>query len=136
MAVKGGILCVYDGTRSKWVSVQRLFLVFGRKGNTSNQYLAFAAGSLVSINSGYRLAYDGTIVGITCQLDSSGTTNIRIRKNDSATNIATLSVTGALGATDNTLNIDFSANDYLQCYSDNASTVEDPMVIVEIAYRP
>jgi len=136
MAVKGGILCVYDGTRSKWVSVQRLYLTFGRRGNTSNQYLAFAGGRLVSINSGYRMAYAGTIVSITCQLDSSGTTNIRIRKNDSATNIATLAVSGALGATDNTINIDFAADDFLQCYSDNASSVEDPMVIVEIAYRP
>jgi len=136
MAVKGGILCCYDGTRSKWMSVQRLYLVFGRKGNTANQYLEFGAGGLPSINSGLRMAYSGTIVGITCQLDASGTTNIRIRKNDSTTNIATLAVSGAVGATDNAVNIDFSQNDFIQCYSDNASNVADPIVIVEIAYRP
>ena len=136
IAVKGGILCVYDGTRSKWASVQRDSLVFGRRGSTSNQYLSFCASALPSNNSGFRMPFAGTIVGITCQLDNIGTTNIRIRKNDSTTNIATLAVSGALGATDNTLNVDFSANDYFQCYSDNASAVNDPIVIVTIAFRP
>jgi len=82
------------------------------------------------------MPYAGTIVGITCQLDASGTTNIRVRKNDSNTNIATLAVSGALGNTDTSINIDFAQDEFLQCYSDNATAVEDPMVIVEVAYRP
>lgn len=136
LAVKGGILCVYDGTRSKWLSTQRVFLIFGRKGNTSNQYLDFAAGSLTSNNSGYRIPRDATIVSISGQLDASGTVNFRLRSNDNASNVATLAISGALGAQDNTIDVNISAGDFLQMYSDNATAVEDPVVIVEVAYRP
>jgi len=135
LAVKGGILFVYDSTRSKWLSVQRQYIVFGRKGNTSNQYLNFAAGSLPSNNSGYRIPRDACIISMTAQLDASGTADFRLRRNDSATNISTISVAASLGATDATINVDISANDFLQMYSDNASSVNDPMIIVEIAYR-
>ena len=136
MAVKDGILCVYDGTRSKWLSAQRLYLIFGRKGRTSNQYLSFGGGHFYSNNSGYRIPRNATIVSISGQLDASGTVDLRLRSNDNAANIATLSISGALGAQDTTVNVDISAADFLQMYSDNATTVEDPMIIVEVAYRP
>ncbi len=135
MSVKDGMLFIYDSSRSKWISVQRLYLAFGRKGNTSNQYLNFAAGALASNNSGYRIPRNAVIVSMTAQLDTSGTADMRLRSNDNAANIATLPVTAALGSQLNTLNVDISAGDYLQLYSDNATTVEDPIVIVEIAYR-
>jgi len=136
VAVKDGILCCYDGTRSKWLSVQRIYLAFGRKGKTSNQYLSYAAGNLSSNNSGYRIPRNATIVSMSGQLDSSGTADMRLRSNDNAANIATLAITAALGDQDNTLNVDISQADFLQMYSDNATSVDDPMVIVEIAYRP
>jgi len=136
MAVKDGILCVYDGTRSKWLSVQRIYLTFGRKGNTSNQYLAFGAGNLPSNNSGYRIPRNATIVSITTQLDANGTADMRLRTNDNAANIATLSISAALGDQDNTINVDIASGDFVQMYSDNATSIADPMVIVEIAYRP
>ncbi len=136
MAVKDGILCVYDGSRSKWLSVQRIFLAFGRKGNTKNQYLNYAAGNLASNNSGYRIPRNATIVSMSGQLDASGTVDMRLRSNDNAANIATLTITAAIGDQDNTLDVDTSQGDYLQMYSDNANSVEDPMIVIEIAYRP
>ena len=136
VAVKDGILCCYDGTRSKWLSVQRIYLTFGRKGNTANQFLSFGGGSLPSNNSGFRIPRNATIVSMSGQLDSSGTSDMRLRSNDNAANIATLSISAALGAQDNTINVDVSAGDFMQMYSDNATGVEDPMIIVEIAYRP
>lgn len=136
LAVKDGILCCYDGTRSKWLSVQRIYLVFGRKGPTASQYLAFAAGSLPSNNSGYRIPRNATVVSMTGQLDAIGTADMRLRSNDNAANIASLAVTAVIGAHTNTLNVDISAGDFLQMYSDNATAVQDPMVVVEIAYRP
>lgn len=136
LAVKDGILCCYDGTRSKWLSVQRIYLTFGRKGQTSNQYLPFAAGNLPSNNSGYRIPRNATIVSISGQLDSAGTVDFRLRSNDNAANISTLSLSSSTGGQDNTINVDTSQGDFLQMYSDNATAVEDPMVIVEVAYRP
>ena len=136
VAVKDGILCCYDGTRSKWLSVQRIYLTFGRKGNTSNQFLSFGGGNLPSNNSGFRIPRNATVVSMSGQLDSSGTSDMRLRSNDNAANIATLPIAAAVGAQDNTLNVDISAGDFMQMYSDNATGVEDPMIIVEIAYRP
>jgi len=135
LAVKDGILFIYDGTRSKWLSVERLYLVFGRRGNTSNQYLSYSAGRLPSNNSGLRIPRDACVVAMSAQLDASGTANMRLRRNDSASNISTLAISAALGAHDTSLDINLSAGDFLQMYSDNASSVQDPMVIVEIAYR-
>ncbi len=136
VAVKDGILCCYDGTRSKWLSVQRIYLTFGRKGNTSNQFLSFGGGNLPSNNSGFRIPRNATVVSMSGQLDSSGTSDMRLRTNDNAANIATLAIAAAIGAQDNALNVDISAGDFMQMYSDNATGVEDPMIIVEIAYRP
>ncbi|MCK5603412.1 hypothetical protein KAR91_16120, partial [Candidatus Pacearchaeota archaeon] len=135
LAIKGGILFVYDSVRSKWLSVERMYLVFGRKGNTSNQYLDFGAGTLPSNNSGLRIPRDACIVAMSAQLDVSGTVNFRIRKNDNSADIETLLVNGALGAHSTVLNTNITAGDFLQAYSDNASAVEDPVIIVEIAYR-
>lgn len=135
LSVKDGILYAYDSTRSKWLSVQRMFLAFGRKGKTKNQWLAFGSGRVYSNNSGFRLARNATIISITGQLDSSGTCDIRLRKNDVATNISTLNITAAIGDEDTSIDVDLSASDYLQSYLEAASNVEDPVVIVELAWR-
>lgn len=136
LAVKGGILCIYDSTRSKWLSVQRMFISFGRSGNTKDQYLNFFGGNLASNNAGLRMARNATIVSITAQFDSSGTGTAHIRKNDVATNIASLTVTAALGNQATDTNVDVSAGDYLQSYLEATSACTDPMVVIEIAWRP
>lgn len=79
---------------------------------------------------------DATIVGISAQLDSSGTCDISIRKNDVATDILTLSLSAVLGAQNGAANVDLSAGDFLQCYLDSTTRVDDPVVLVEIAWRP
>ena len=135
LAVINGLLYEYDDDRSKWLSVQRGFFVFGRSGNSKNQYLNFGAGTLTSNNSGYRIPRNATIVSLSGQLDASGTCDLRIRKNDTATNIATLSIAAAVGASDNTIDVDVAAGDYLQSYIDADAGVPDPMLIVEIAWR-
>jgi len=135
MAVKDGILYIYDSTRTKWLSVQREVLVFGRRRKVRNQYLNFAVGNLASNNSGYRIPRDATITAITAQLDASGTCDIHIRRNDTATNIVTLSLSNVNGAVDTSINIDISVNDFLQSYLSASNRVEDPVVMIEIAYR-
>jgi len=135
LGIKDGILYTYDSNRSKWLSVQRMFLSFGRKGNTKNQYLNYSAGTLPSNNSGYRLARNATIVSITGQLDTSGSCDIKIRKNDAASNITTLNISASIGNSDTTINVDLSANDYLQSYLEATSSVADPMSVIEVAWR-
>ena len=74
------------------------------------------------------------ITKITGQLDASGTCDIHIRKNDAAANIATLSISGATGD-GNTPMVNINANDFLQSFCENGTNVEDPVVVVELAYR-
>ena len=40
-----------------------------------------------------------------------------------------------MGASDNTIDVDVAAGDYLQSYIDADAGVPDPMLIVEIAWR-
>jgi len=135
LAIRDGILCIYDSTRAKWLSVQRQFLVFGRRRRVRNQYLNFCVGNLPSKNSGFRLVRDACIVSISGHLDNNGTCNMHVRRNDSATNIASLSISSALGASDVSANVNLNADDYLQSYLSASSDVEDPVCIIEIAWR-
>ncbi len=130
-----GIVYVYDSVRAKWISMDRPPFIFGRKGVTKNQYLYFAAGSLPSLNSGYRMLRNAVITGMSCQLDSPGTCSIYIRKDKDTVNIATLTLSSETGNQRTDLNVDVSAGEGLQCYLESAAVVNDPMVILEIAWR-
>ena len=133
--IKNSIFCIYDNTRSKWLSIERLMLAFGRPGKSKDQYLPFYIGAMPSNNSGLRMMRDATIVGISGQLNASGTCDFKIRKNDISTNIATLALASAIGDQDVTLNIDVDQGDYLQSYIENTNKVDDPVIMVEIAWR-
>lgn len=137
LAIKDGILCIYDSTRAKWLSVQRQLLSFGRFGNTKNQYLSFFAGNMPSNNSGFRMPRNATIVSLSGQLDSLGTCTMAVRRNDTASNIATLDITSAIGNHDISTNIDVNATDYIQSFlATTTSGSEDPLFTIEIAWRP
>ena len=135
LSVKSGILYAYDSTRSKWLSVQRMFMRFGRSGKTKNQYLNSIAGP--SNNSGDRLAKNATIVSIAGQLDAVGTCDFRVRKNDDmVTNLVTLNLTTQLGDQDTTININLNQGDYLQAYLDaTGQPISDPNMTIEVAWR-
>lgn len=134
IAIVNGDLYHYDAERGKWLSGAKDLLVFGRRGSTKNQYVNYSAGVLVSNNSGYRLPQNAIIVGMTVQFDGTGTGTVHIRKNDSLTNVASLTVTAALGANDTDMNADVFETDYLQCYVEASSPVADPVILVRIAY--
>ncbi len=129
-----GLLYLYDGTRSKWLSVDRSMVGWGRNsGNTSNQYLRQFNGALSNQN-GWRMIRDGTITAITAQSNINQTWTLEIRKNDSPIVIASILITNAQGDHDNTINIDFSEGDFLQAYCNGAS-VDYPQTMIEIAWR-
>jgi hypothetical protein len=136
LAVKSGILCIYDATRAKWLSVQRVMVAFGKKGRSKDQYLNHYGGDIQSNLSGLRMLRDATIVGISGQLNASGTVDFNVRKNDVATDILTLSLSAVVGAQNAAANVDLSAGDFLQCYIDNVANVRSPVALVEIAWRP
>ena len=132
-----GLLYAYDGTRNKWLSVDRNLIGWGRNSqNTTNEYLRQYNGAQ-SNNNGWRMIRKGTITAITIQTNSNSSADytVEIRKNDSATAILTLPVAKTeSGKHVTTINVDFEAGEFLQCYL-NASAVAYPQVLIEIAWR-
>lgn len=135
MAVINGLLYEYDAIRLKWLSVQRQTFAWGKQGGSKNQYLRHWGGSIASNLSGERVWRDATIVAMSGQLDAVGTCNMRIRRNGTAPNIATLALGGVLGAHDITTDVDLTAGDRLHSYVDNNTTVQNPTLIIEVAWR-
>lgn len=132
--VKGGIPFVYDTDRSKFVSIERKFLTFGRQGKSKNQYLNFGVGELPSNNSGFRMIRDAVITGLAGNLTNTGNCVVTVRKNNEATNIASLAIS-TVGNQVASLNINVDRGDYLQGYIEAPTKVDDPVTIVELAWR-
>ncbi|WP_282118155.1 beta strand repeat-containing protein [Maribacter aquivivus] len=129
-----GILYIYDGTRSKWLSVDRTMVGWGRNSNnTSNEYLRQFNGALSNQN-GWRIVRNGTITAISAQSDIDQTWTFEVRKNDATTVIASITMTGVQGNHNNTLNVDINEGDFIQAYC-NGTSVDYPETLIEIAWR-
>jgi len=127
---------MYDPVRAKWLSMEKLPFAFGiGRAAQGNIYLDMAGG-VVSSQTGYRMPYAGTILGIAFDSRSNTDSDIEIRKNNVASAIATLSTTNN-SDDDFNLNIDFSAGDRLQCYLtlNGVQRVNYPEVWVYVAFR-
>ncbi len=127
-------LYVYDATRTKWLSVARHTIVFGRRGNTKNKYLNFFGGSLASNNTGLRLPWDCVITAMSAQLDATGTATFTVRES-TLTRTVNQVVTAALGSHATNINQNMNAGDLLECYLAASSNVQDPLILIEIAKR-
>ncbi|RLB71280.1 MAG: hypothetical protein DRH04_02045 [Deltaproteobacteria bacterium] len=136
LMVKNNLLYIYDDSRSKWLSVQRVNFLFGRgRSNQYSQYLRCVNGAPSSV-TGYRVPRDATITAISVQTQNNANANFRIRKNGSHTNLGTLSLSGVSGAHATNLNIDIDAGDYIQIYMQVTSgNVDYPELFIELAYR-
>ncbi|MCD8402602.1 hypothetical protein [Tenacibaculum finnmarkense] len=129
-----GILYIYDGTRAKWLSVDRTMVGWGvNNANTTNQYLRQFNGAQSSQN-GWRMIRNGTITAISAQTDINQTWTLEIRKNDGTTAIASLTITNQQGNHNNSVNIDVNEGDFIQAYC-NGSSVDYPETLIEIAWR-
>lgn len=129
-----GILYIYDGTRNKWLSVDRTMVGWGRNSaNTSNEYLRQFNGAQ-SNNNGWRMIRNGTITAITAQSNINQTWTLEIRKNDATTVITSLTMTATQGNHNNTLNIDVNEGDFIQAFC-NGTSIDYPQTLIEIAWR-
>jgi hypothetical protein len=129
-----GILYIYDGTRLKWLSIDRTMIGWGRNSaSTTNEYLRQFNGALSSQN-GWRMVRNGTITAISAQSNINQTWTFEIRRNDATTVIASITMTGVQGNHDNTLNVDINEGDYIQAFC-NGTSVDYPETLIEIAWR-
>lgn len=134
MAMIGGILCDYDPTRSKWLSVSRQYMYLWGRDNANNTNEYARAGLHTSNQGGFRLLRDSTLIGISIQTNGAETWTARVRKNGSATNLASLASGGAAGAQSTTIDVDFLAGDDIEVYIDGTQ-IDRPTITLEFACK-
>lgn len=135
------ILFHYDGSRSKWLSINTSTLTCGRSTVDKNVSSYMLMGdSVQSSTEGFLLSRNGTI--ISASVDNSvsltSTRDTEIRINNSVVNKATLLLTsGNKSVLLNNINQDFNSGDRLQVLVllNNTDTLSNVIVMVEVAWR-
>lgn len=127
----------YDNSRSKWLSTTEMFLDWGAN-NADGKYLNIHGAS--ATQTGYLMPRDGTIVGFTARGASGNMSkSFEIRKNNDHVNplFSDSLVSGEFNSTDPaTMNIDFTAGDYIQVFmSSTGSPVRDVVAMAIVAWR-
>ena len=133
---ENGVIGVYDKSngRNKWLSVDRQSFVFTGRSSPNNRNEYAYVGLVNSFETGIRIPKNKTLVGISAQANNSATWSARVRKNNVATNLATILVSAAVGAHSNTQNVDFTAGDEIQVYIDvPTGSVGSPVIKLEFA---
>jgi len=130
-----GELYMYDSTATSFVSVNREKAIFGRRGNTRNQFLDIYVSGLTSNNTGELLPQNAIITRIYGMLSAAGICDIYIYKNDNFTTpIATLSFNASDKEVLTDVYVALTAQDHLQAYCSNSVAINDPVIHVEYAY--
>jgi hypothetical protein len=127
-----GTLALYDGTRAKWLSVNRQIYSAAKKSSASDVYLRGPDG-VSHLESGIGIGTNCAIVGLTVECDDAATFTVEVRRNDSATVLASVTVTAATSNSDMTLNADVASGDELQLYINGSC--KSPHVQLHLAER-
>jgi len=135
-SLAGGKPCkaIYDSTRGKWLSVSENSIIFTEVGAANNALLR--CGVTASINTGFRVPFDCTIIGVTCRAAGGNLTKgFTIYRNPTA--IALYRWNNIAGQhLDNAANVDLNAGDYLHVTTDNiGGAVNDPIVALWLSWR-
>lgn len=132
--VDENLLWVYDSSRSKWLSVDRMTAISGRKGRAKNVYLRLIEGQASNL-TGYRMVRDGTITAISAQTRGNETWTLKVQVNGS--DVASLAMSNEMGNHDTSINVDVNEGDLVQFYAETTTFlgIKDPFVWAEIAWR-
>ena len=124
----------YDAARGKWLSVEAMYIQFGRNGNVgAGQYFRAIDRRVMSATLGYRMPSAGTIVGLGyTRTDSDAATFDVVEGGTSRATLATAAVAGGSNALDG----DFSANGILAVQNQaGGNTVSNVMAWVKVRFR-
>ena len=135
-----GLQYTYDGIRDKWISTNRQTLVFGKSGNTKNQYLNYYTSQMPCNLSGLRMLRDACITGVTVQTETAGTCDFLLRKNDSETTLVTVHFDNQDTLSNELVDFDINAGDDLQVYLDTSGAgysqvISNPIIMIEYTWR-
>lgn len=126
----------YDGSRTKWLSVETCEVLFGRRRNTgAGAYYKMIDGLSFSSTLGRRAAHNGTVVGMSYTRSNTTSTTFDVTANGSNISGAALSSSAASGAT-SSLDGDFSSGDVLGVRNrSGGGKTRDVMGYVRIRWR-
>jgi len=135
-AMINNTLAVYDKTnsRNKFLAVARDKMVFTGRDSALNTNEYARNGLFTSNNSGTPLESNATLLAISVQTTANATWTAEVRKNGSATVLASLAVAAASSARVLTLNVDFAQGDQVQVFI-NGTGVNRPVIKLTFAER-
>jgi len=133
LAFVNGALYNYDGTRTKWVSVDEQHYDWSDQA-ANGKYLK--VGSALGTEVGFKIPLNAVITKVTARVTGGNLTKeLQIRKNGLPTPIKTFSlVAGEYTSTND--DISLTAGDYIQLYvSGSGEAIHDPVVSVYLRFR-
>lgn len=136
IAVIGDIPYAYDSTRDKWLSLEQTSLQYNKRNDLTDQPIRLG-GDVRTIDAGPLMPFDGTIVFASADIASGEQTqNFEILVRNGNTTLSTTPLSLASGEYQNTsLDIDFSAGDYIVVQSTGGTTVFEPAFTLWINWR-
>jgi len=134
MFVRDDILWLADTSRTKFLSVQEMWVGAGRNSVTQAVgYLRGFNGSIQSATLGYTMPRDGTIIAMSVSRTDTDSVTWQVHADGVYLTGATITTTATNDYVDN-LNVDFSAGDNLAIYQ-SAGTSSYPNVTVWYKWR-
>ena len=101
----------YDATRAKWLSVEAMYVQFGRNGFTAvSQYYRGIDGRVMSATLGYHMPYNGVVVGLGYTRDDSDAATFDVMA--SGVSVETLA-SAAVSGRDNAMDGDIDQGEIL-----------------------
>jgi hypothetical protein len=124
----------YDASRSKWLSVESVYVYFGRNGATAAaSYYRGMDGLVMSATSGFRMPFNGTIVGV--GYTRSDTDSATFDVVEGGTSRVTLASTATAGGS-NTSNTNVTQNGIIAVLNQTGgNTTSDVAGWVKLRYR-
>lgn len=124
----------YDGTRSKWLSIESNTIQVGNNGNVPvGTYFRGIAGQLLSDTIGYTAEWNGTVIGLTWTRNDADAATFNV-KADGVT--IESSASAAVSGYDNTLDGDFAQGEVLAVENDaGGNAVQIPQIWVKFKWR-
>jgi hypothetical protein len=131
-------LYTWDETRQKWLSVNRMTVLWGSPSSNQNNVYIRLWGSIIAsnTNSGYILPYNATIVKAQADRTAgTGTMVSNVRPYGGADLYTYTLGAGVLYGNSNDVNTDLSSGVRLCCYLGSSANSSYPIFTMELAWR-
>jgi len=129
-----GIQYMYDQTRSKMLSIPKMYLRAGTHRRTvTNEYLRLEDGQ-PAMTVGDALIRNATIMGITANCESNTNWTIKVFKKGSPSPLVNLGMVWLSYKKDSSINMDVPAGSIL-LFKVEGTNVPFPRIILELAWK-